>query len=184
MRISPHDASMFTHFWHEEGEQVADWLQHAPDDADIRAVLSVTTSLTVFLEQVYGMPLQVQLHKQCGDVMEAQEADILGMEVGIPVLRRHVSLCFHGQVMFDAESILPVQGVSEALLQELEAGVRPLANLLQEHGLSLSRSDLTVLHGDDGWGRRSVLRSALGTQALVLEQFRPEFWTCLRSLQA
>ncbi len=175
---------MFTDIWHAQGEKVADWLSHAPDDADVRAVLSVTSSLTEFLAATYHMPLQVQLHEQFLDAMRPYEAELLGARQGGQALRRRVSLCYDEHVMFDAESILPVEGISQALLCELEAGVRPLANLLQEQGLCLSRSDLSVVWHDGRWGRRSVLRSALGTQALVLECFHPQFWDGLRDLKS
>jgi chorismate-pyruvate lyase len=53
---------------------------------------------------------------------------------------------------------------------------------LIERGLSLARSDLCVgthasAQGESLWARRSVLRSASGTRALVSEYFHPEIWT-------
>jgi len=129
------------------------------------------------------MPLTVHLHEQFMDKISEDEAELLHCAVGEYALRRQVSLCYQGRVMFDAESVLPLQDLPSTLVKELEAGIKPLANLLAERGLSLSRSDLSVIQLEDGrWGRRSVLRSSVGTQALVVEIFRNEFWQTIQYL--
>ena len=177
---------MFLNQWNNRDWQRAlDWLSKASNvDKNVVTVLSVISSLTAFVEQRFGMLLTVQLHDQFMDKITADEATLLGCDEGIKVLRRQVSLLHQGDVMFDAESILPLQGISHELLHELEAGVRPLANLLAEYGMSLSRSDLSMMQLQDGrWARRSVLRSARGTQALVVEVFQPLFWQRLQAQQ-
>lgn len=84
--------------------------------------------------------------------------------------------------MFDAESVLPLSELPAQLMAELEEGKKPLGNLLLDRGLSLSRSDLSVvrLQTSDAynarWARRSVLKSPSGTRALVVEVFHPEIW--------
>jgi len=156
-------------------------------DKNISAILTVTSSLTRFLECRFRMPLSVQLHEQFMDKPTAEEASLLGCEHSAPVIRRQVSLLHRGSAMFDAESIIPLEGLSRSLMDELEAGQRPLANLLLDQGLSLARSDLSVAQLEEApysgcWARRSVLRSASGTQALVVEVFRPDFWSRLQRL--
>lgn len=165
-----------------------EWQRENMDaDKNISAILTVTSSLTRFLERHFRMPLSVQLHEQFMDKPTAEEALLLGCEPSAPVIRRQVSLLHRGSVMFDAESIIPLEGLSRSLMDELEAGQRPLANLLLDQGLSLARSDLSVTQFGEApysgcWARRSVLRSAGGTQALVVEVFRPGFWSRLQRL--
>jgi len=156
-----------------------------PDEAGVdraqAAVLTATGSLTRFLERHYGMGLEVRLHDQFVDRATAAEGALLDCAAGTPALRRRVSLMFRGSVMFDAESVLPLDGVHGDLMRELQEGEKPLGNLLLDRGLSLSRSDLSLAHITDGryagcWARRSVLRSASGTRALVVEVFHDAMW--------
>jgi len=167
---------------------VREWqLANMSLNKNMSAVLTVTSSLTRFLERRFCMPLTVQLHEQFLDKARAPEAVLLGCECGAPVLRRQVSLLHRGSVMFDAESVLPLEGLAKSLMEELQEGKRPLANLLLDQGLSLARSDLSVAQVESGvcvgrWARRSVLRSASGTQALVVEVFQADFWARLQRL--
>jgi len=99
-----------------------------------------------------------------------------------------VSLLCRGEVMFDAESVLPLDVLPVFLMEELEAGKRPLADLLSDQGLSLSRSNLSIAHiQDEGfyaqcWARRSVLKAATGAKALVTEVFHESMWRKLHYL--
>ncbi|MDQ6967526.1 MAG: chorismate lyase [Mariprofundaceae bacterium] len=167
---------------------IREWqLANMDIDKNMSAVLTVTTSLTRFLERHFHMALTVQLHEQFLDKVTASEAELLRCECAAPAIRRQVSLLHRGSVMFDAESVLPLEGLPKALMDELQVGKRPLANLLLDQGLSLARSDLSVTQVERGvcagrWARRSVLRSASGTQALVVEVFQAEFWSRLQSL--
>ncbi|PCI01725.1 MAG: hypothetical protein COB79_03635 [Zetaproteobacteria bacterium] len=146
------------------------------------SVLSVVTPLTSLLERKYGMKLDVHVHDQFVDDMSEQEARLLKMEQGERCLRRKVSLLSRGEVMFDAESVLPLDVLPVTLMAELEAGKRPLANLLSDQGLLLSRSNLNIAQvKDDGfyalcWSRRSVLGSTSGAKALVTEVFHDAIW--------
>lgn len=156
---------------------------------DAAAVLTVTGSLTRFLEQRFGMRLDVRVHDQFVDSASAEEAALLGCPVAAPALRRRVALMHRGSVMFDAESVLPLEGLPADLMQSLQEGKRPLGNLLLDRGLSLARSDLSIArieHSDryqGCWARRSVLRSPSGTKALVVEVFHPEIWRRLEHLK-
>jgi chorismate-pyruvate lyase len=180
---------MFSMQWDKQAWcPVREWqLANMDLDKNTSSVLTVTTSLTRFLERRFRMVLTVQLHEQFLDKVTAAEAELLGCECGSPALRRQVSLLHRGSVMFDAESVLPLEGLPKALMEALQAGKRPLANLLLDQGLSLARSDLSVVKVESGvcagrWARRSVLRSASGTQALVVEVFQTEFWSRLQRL--
>ncbi|RMH59157.1 MAG: chorismate lyase [Zetaproteobacteria bacterium] len=154
---------------------------------EMAAVLTVTSSLTRFLERHHGMRLTVRLHDQFIDHARADESALLGCGARDTVLRRRVSLLHRDAIMFDAESVLPLADLPAELMAQLQEGVRPLGNLLLDRGLSLSRSDLSVARlqtGDvfDGrWARRSVLRSPSGTRALVVEVFHPELWRRIAS---
>lgn len=156
---------------------------------DMAAILTVTTSLTRFLERRYGMRVSVRLHDQFVDKMTATEAALLKADVGDPAMRRQVSLVHRDSVMFDAESVLPLDSLPTSLIADLEEGKRPLANLLSDQGLSLSRSDLSVMKIDDEgvhanrWARRSVLRSESGARALVVEVFHDEMWRRLQLMK-
>lgn len=150
---------------------------------DMAAVLTIAGSLTRFLERHYAMRLEVRLHDQFVDRAGSSEAALLSCDGGAPALRRHVSLLHRKSVMFDAESVLPLDGLPTDLIQELQEGSKPLGNLLLDRGLLLARSDLCVARFvDEGlhagrWARRSVLRSESGTQALVVEVFHNEIWS-------
>lgn len=172
-------ASLSSQLW----EPVRQWSAAAHGvSATMAGVLTVTGSLTRFAERHHHMHLDVRLHDQLVDKASAGEAVILELQPGAPVLRRNVSLLHRGTVMFDAESILPLDTLPTDLMQDLQEGKKPLGNLLLDRGLSLSRSDLSVarIRGDarfeNCWARRSVLRSESGTRALVIEVFRPEMW--------
>jgi chorismate-pyruvate lyase len=186
----PQDAQMF--FGSLEKQQWTAVRQWRSDDAgvskDVAAVLTTVGSLTRFLERHYGMRLAVRLHDQFVDRSSQDEAALLDFSAGSPCLRRRVSLLHRASVMFDAESVLPLEDLPADLMNELQEGKRPLGNLLLDRGLSLSRSDLSVVQmAGEGvhagrWGRRSVLRSPSGTRALVVEVFHPEIWKRLQSL--
>jgi len=157
-----------------------------PTDAgisrDAAVVLTIAGSLTRLLERRYGMRLEVRLHDQYIDTVHPEEAGMLDSETGSPALRRKVSLMHRGSIMFDAESVLPLEGLPADLMLQLQEGKRPLGNLLLDRGLSLARSDLSVAQlnvesaYDGRWARRSVLRSESGTRALVVEVFHPYIW--------
>jgi len=155
---------------------------------EMAAVLTITGSLTRYLERRHGMRLSLRLHEQFVDTCGHEEAWLLGSRPGDPCLRRRVSLLYRGTVMFDAESVLPLDGLPAELAGQLEEGVQPLGDLLIDRGLSLSRSDLSVAEvvlaggAEKRWARRSVLRSPSGTRALVVECFHAAMWRRLKSL--
>jgi len=154
---------------------------------DAAAVLSAAGSLTRFLERHFAIRLDVRLHDQFVDTVSADEVKLLACNTGDSALRRQVSLLNRGSVMFDAESVLPLEDLPADLLFELQEGKRPLGNLLLDRGLSLLRSDLSVVCLDmkgtnqGQWARRSVLRSPSGTRALVVEVFHPMIWQRIES---
>jgi chorismate-pyruvate lyase len=156
--------------------------------AAVCGVLTVAGSLTRFLERHHRILLDVQLHDQIVDKTAMDESETLACSPGTPALRRSVSLLHRGTVMFDAESVLPLDTLPADLMQDLQEGVKPLGNLLLDRGLSLSRSDLSVARiNDEGrfcgcWARRSVLRSDSGTRALVVEVFRPDMWKRIETI--
>lgn len=151
-------------------------------------VLTITGSLTRYLERRQSMPLTLRLHEQFVDACGSEEALLLECKPGDPCLRRRVSLLHRQALMFDAESVLPLDGLPTELVKQLEEGKQPLGNLLIDRGLSLSRSDLSVAEvcvaaGEEKrWARRSVLRSPSGTRALVVECFHAAMWQRLKCL--
>ncbi|MDX8381914.1 MAG: chorismate lyase [Ghiorsea sp.] len=152
------------------------------------SVLSVVTPLTSLLENKYGMKLNVHLHDQFLDKMNTSEAELLKADIQERCLRRKVSLLCRGEIMFDAESTLPIDVLPIELMQALEEGKRPLANLLSDQGLSLSRSNLSIAKVQDQglydqcWARRSILGSSSGAKALVTEVFHDANWRKLNYL--
>jgi len=164
-------------------EAVRHWSAAAHNVSPAMAgVLTVAGSLTRYLERHHQMLLDVRLHDQIVDKVAPDEAEMLACKPGTPALRRNVSLLHRGTVMFDAESVLPLDTLPADLMQDLQDGIKPLGNLLLDRGLSLSRSDLSVARINDAgrfhasWARRSVLRSDSGTRALVVEVFRADMW--------
>ncbi|MDX8389513.1 MAG: chorismate lyase [Mariprofundaceae bacterium] len=159
---------------------------HTGANREMAAVLLVTGSLTRFLERHYRMHLTLKLHDQLMGCCIADEAKIIGVETNMPALRRRVSLLHHGSVMFDAESVLPLETLPVKMIEGLEEGKVPLGNLLLDYGLSLSRSDLSIAMGvEEGlpfWGRQSVLKSGSGATALVVESFHKKMWRDLNLL--
>ncbi len=186
----PQDAGMFFGSLEEQvWIPVRQWrAEDAGVSKDAAAVLTTVGSLTRFLERHYGMRLAVRLHDQFVDCASPDEAALLDCPPGSPCLRRQVSLLHRDSVMFDAESVLPLDDLPADLMNELQEGRRPLGNLLLDRGLSLSRSDLSIVEmAGEGvhagrMGRRSVLRSPSGMRALVVEIFHPEIWKRLRLL--
>jgi len=152
------------------------------------SVLTVVTPLTRLLEGRYGMKLDVHLHDQFVDNMGATESELLKADMHERCLRRKVSLLCRGEIMFDAESILPIDVLPIELMEALEEGKRPLANLLSDQGLSLSRSNLNIAKiQSEGfyehcWARRSILGSSSGAKALVTEVFHDSAWRKLNYL--
>jgi len=157
--------------------------------ATLLKVLTVTSSLTRFLGQQHGLRLDVHIYEQAMGYAQPAEAELLNIDTHDRCLRRKVSLLHRKKVMFDAESILPLDVLPIELMTELEAGQRPLANLLSERGLSLSRSDLSITHiqnhehYDKRWARRSILRAESGATALVTEVFHEAIWAKLNYLK-
>jgi len=186
----PQDAGMF--FGSLKSQKwcpVRQWrMEGANVSKNVAAVLTTVGSLTRFLERHYGMQLSVVVHDQFVDRASADETALLDCADHASCLRRQVSLLHRDAVMFDAESVLPLEYLPADLMNELQEGKRPLGNLLLDRGLSLSRSDLSIVQitGEgthaDRWGRRSVLRSPSGTRALVVEVFHPEIWKRLQLL--
>ncbi len=156
--------------------------------AALLKVLLVTQSLTRFLEQHYALRLDVHVHDQALGFANADEAALLNISPHDRCLRRKVSLLHRKKVMFDAESVLPLDVLPVELMVALEAGQRPLANLLSEQGLCLSRSDLAIAwvknhdYYQQRWARRSVLRSESGATALVTEVFHETLWAKINDL--
>jgi chorismate-pyruvate lyase len=152
---------------------------------DAAIVLTITGSLTRLFERRFGMRLRVRVQDQYIDIVRSEEDSMLDSEVGSPALRRRVSLMHRGSIIFDAESVLPLEDLPADLMQQLQEGKRPLGNLLLDRGLSLARSDLSIAQlnvesaYDGRWARRSVLRSESGTRALVVEVFHPYVWQCV-----
>ena len=154
---------------------------------DLDSQISGTAS---FIEQKYGLRLDVHLHDQYMSFATETEAELLQISKSERCLRRKVSLMSRKEVMFDAESLLPLDNLPVELIEELEAGKRPLANVLSDQGLILSRANLTVAFvKDEGfydqcWARRSVLSSEAGAKALVTEVFHSAIWRKLNYLQS
>jgi len=162
---------------------VGTWQREHAGQCDVgqKNVLAVTNTLTRFLERKYGLKLEVCLHDQYVDYANAEEARLLNIDKHDQCLRRKVSLMSRREVMFDAESVLPLDILPAVLMVELEQGKRPLANLLSDRGLLLSRSDLSIALIEEGiydqcWARRSVLCSESGAKALVTEVFQSGIW--------
>ncbi len=188
-----HDARMFFgSLDSQDWQPVRYWKpKEAGVSRDCAAVLTTAGSLTRFLERHFAIRLDVRLHDQFVDQARVDEASLLNSHMADSVLRRRVSLMHRGSVMFDAESVLPLDALPADLMNDLQEGKRPLGNLLLDRGLSLSRSDLGVVQLDmkgemEGlhngrWARRSVLRSPSGTRALVVEVFHPEMWKRIES---
>ncbi|MBF0281502.1 MAG: chorismate lyase [Zetaproteobacteria bacterium] len=151
------------------------------DDARAR-VLTTVGSLTRMLEREFDMPLKVEVEEQFIDHSDAMESMLLACANGTMSLRRKVALLYKKQVMFEAESVLPLQDIHMDLMADLERGEIPLGSLLMDRGMSLSRTDLSITQivGEPPfrgrWARQSILKSHLGTTALVVEVFHALLW--------
>jgi len=184
--------SMFS-LWHQNQQwiPVRDWSSRSGKvSRETAVVLSLTGSLTRFLERSFGMILTLNVHEQCLDQTHPAEAKLLGCVTGSQCLRRRVSLLHKKSVMFDAESVLPLECLPTDMMQDLQNGEKPLGSLLLDWGLSLSRSDLSIAciplsesQADNRWARRSVLRAPDGPRALIIECFHPEIWTRLKGMK-
>jgi len=152
---------------------------------DVAQVLTVSGSLTRFLEKEYDMKLELVLQEQFIHRFDDYEAQLLCCEERQACLRRQVSLVYQGKIMFDAESVLPLDDLPLSLMSALQDGQIPLGHLLSDCGLSLSRSDLRFCRASfdthSRWARRSILRSFSGASALVAEYFCPDIWHCIQA---
>jgi len=157
----------------------------------IGSVLLITGSLTRRLDHRYGMRLTLKVRDQFVDHCEKEEAALLECAIAAPCLRRRVSLLHRGEVMFDAESVLPLEFLPAEMMETLHEGKQPLGNVLIDRGLTLARSDLRLARlrcpdhaGDEArWARSSVLRSESGERALVTECFHAAMWRHMEILQ-
>jgi len=179
--------------WHKNQQwiPVREWSARPKNvSREAAVVLTLTGSLTRFLERTFGMVLSLNVHEQSLDRCHPAEAELLDSRAGDRCLRRRVSLLHRRAVMFDAESVLPLECLPTEMMQDLQDGKKPLGNLLLDWGLSLSRSDLSIAciqisqsRADDRWARRSVLRAPDGPRALIIECFHPEIWMRLKGMK-
>ncbi|MDX8410364.1 MAG: chorismate lyase [Mariprofundaceae bacterium] len=158
---------------------------------EISSILLITGSLTRRLNHRCGMRLALKVREQFVDRCEKEEAILLECAVSAPCLRRRVSLLHRREVMFDAESVLPLEFLPAEMMEVLREGKQPLGNVLIDRGLMLARSDLKLARlrcpdhvGEElRWARSSVLRSESGERALVTECFHSAMWQHLEILQ-
>jgi len=178
--------------WHQNQQwtPVREWSAKSRNASpEAAVVLTLTGSLTRFLQRAFGMALTLNVHEQVLDRCHPAEAKLLDCKAGDRCLRRRVSLLHRRTVMFDAESVLPLEWLPTNMMSDLQDGKKPLGNLLLDWGLSLSRSDLSIAHiqlsdhSDCRWARRSVLRAPDGPRALIVECFHPVIWTRLQDMK-
>lgn len=161
----------------------------SPLDDEVRARIPValwtwlaeTGSLTQRLKGCCAGEFDLRVVSERDDVLDADDAAVLGLAAGTPARFREVLLCCDDAPCIHARSILPSSTLAGAG-RGLEAlGTRPLGDALFAHP-AMTREPIEVAYCDDApprWGRRSVFRLD-GAPLLVSEFFLPGLAACAR----
>lgn len=108
-------------------------------------------------------------------VVDADEANAMGLQGRTPARVRKVHLCCGGVPCIQARSLLPHTTLAGAGRALADLGARPLGDALFAHA-DMTRSPIEITDSPT-WGRRSVFRLA-GQPVLVSEYFLPGLEQC------
>jgi chorismate-pyruvate lyase len=109
----------------------------------LRAALEGTSgTVTHFLEQLVGETIDAHTHSH--DVVEAHNANGLGVEEGEPLLHRAATLRGRtsGRSYVYAESIIVVGRLPTGFGNRLETSTDPIGRILDEMGVAVTRQDV------------------------------------------
>jgi chorismate-pyruvate lyase len=110
------------------------------DRLGLRAALESTSgTVTAFLEQLVGEKIDAHTHHH--DVVEAHNANRLGVEEGEPLLHRSATLRGRtsGRSYVYAESIIVVGRLPTGFCNRLETSTDPIGRILKEMGVVVTR---------------------------------------------
>jgi len=110
------------------------------DRVGLRAALESTSgTVTDFLEQLVGETIDADTHHH--DILEAHNANGLGVEEGEPLLHRAATLRGRtsGRSYVYAESIIVVGRLPTGFCNRLEASTEPIGRILDEMGIAVTR---------------------------------------------
>jgi chorismate-pyruvate lyase len=106
----------------------------------LRTALDTTSgTVTEFLEQLVGERIDAHSHRH--DIVEAHNANGLGVEQGEPLLHREATLRGRttGYSYVYAESIIVVGRLPTGFCNQLETTADPIGRILEERGIAVTR---------------------------------------------
>jgi chorismate-pyruvate lyase len=175
---------------------LTDWLE--PDkfknlyknpslDKRVDFILCSDCSLTGLLEEINETPIELELIHQENVAANGEVACLLGIEERETVLKREAWLKVkEGRLVF-AHSVIPLRNLNKELIDELEAGDKPLGYIFETFGITVNRSDIKISTlkcnqiAEDilypvnhaFWARKYNLISKERIQAVITEVFSP-----------
>jgi chorismate-pyruvate lyase len=117
----------------------------------LRAALDGTSgTVTDFLEQLVGETIDAHAHRH--DIIEADNANGLGVEEGELLLHRAATLRGRtsGRSYVYAESIIVVGRLPTGFGNQLETSTDPIGRILEEMGVAVTRQDVGEPDGVPG----------------------------------
>jgi chorismate-pyruvate lyase len=114
----------------------------------LRAALDGTSgTVTDFLEQLVSETIDAHAHRH--DIIEADNADGLGVEKGELLLHRAATLRGRtsGRSYVYAESVIVVGRLPTGFGNQLETGTDPIGRILKEMGVAVTRQGVGDPHG-------------------------------------
>ncbi len=153
----------------------------------VNFILSSDCSLTGLLEEINETSIELELIHQDNIAVNGDTAYLLGIEERETVLKREAWLKKkEGKLVF-ANSVIPLRNLDKMLIDELEAGDKPLGYIFEMSGISVNRSDIKIstlrcnqiaediFYPVDHvfWARKYNLISKERIQAVITEVFSP-----------
>ena len=115
----------------------------------LRAALSGTNgTVTDFLEQLVGEKIDAHTHRH--DIVDAHDANGLGVEEGEPLLHRKATLQGRtsGRSYVYAESVLVIGRLPAEFCNQLETSTDPIGRILDKMGIAITRHGVGEPAGD------------------------------------
>ena len=109
----------------------------------LRAALDRTSgTVTDFLEQLVDEKIDAHTHRH--DIVDAHDANGLGVEEGEPLLHRKATLQGRtsGRSYVYAESIIVVGRLPTGFCNQLETSTDPIGRILEERGIAVTRQGI------------------------------------------
>jgi chorismate-pyruvate lyase len=119
----------------------------------LRALLTSDGSITLLLQTLLLVPIEVEVLRQEDIKLDHATADLLSADPGSAVLARDVWLTAKSRRIVRASSLILVGELSPSLLRDLRSSEKPMGLLLQESDERVTRDRLEIAPDADPPGR-------------------------------